>query len=308
MARLLQVPDIRAEKVGVSPVFGLHGSPVPSRLDSTYHLSLSIVYATGASVPNFAANLSMMYTEVPFMERFESAARDGFRAVEFLFPYDFSVAEIKAALDANGLRQVLFNSPPGNWENNERGLASLPGREPEFLAGVDTAIEYAIGLDCPNIHMMAGLVPDGGDRASHWATYVANLRAAARKLADAGLTGLLEPINTRDIPGFFLNYQADAHAVVAQVGASNIQVQMDLYHCQIVEGDVAMRIREHIAGVGHFQIAGVPDRNEPDLGELNYPYLFELIDSLGFDGWIGCEYRPAGGTSEGLDWFRRLSV
>ncbi|MGB7300631.1 MAG: 2-oxo-tetronate isomerase [Burkholderiaceae bacterium] len=259
-------------------------------------------------MPNFAANLSMMYTEVPFLERFEAAAKDGFRAVEFLFPYEYSIADLKAALDTNGLKQVLFNSPPGNWDANERGLASVPGREHEFLDGVDRAIEYAVALDCPNIHMMAGLVPGGGDRAAHRATYVANLSAAAGKLGGAGLTGLLEPINPRDIPGFFLNYQADAHAVIAEVSSPHLKVQMDLYHCQIVEGDVAMRIRKHIAGVGHFQIAGVPDRHEPDLGELNFPYLFEVIDSLGFDGWIGCEYRPAGNTSEGLSWLKSLQA
>ena len=255
-------------------------------------------------MPQFAANLSMMYTEVSFLDRFEAAAKDGFKGVEFLFPYEFEATEIRAALKANNLKQVLFNSPPGNWDNNERGLASLPGRETEFLAGVDKAIEYATELQCPHVHMMAGLLPDEAARPAHRETYLANLSAAAARLQSAGLTGLIEPINTRDIPGFFLNRQADAHAVIDEVGADNLKVQMDLYHCQIVEGDVAVKIRQYIDGVGHFQIAGVPERHEPDLGEVSYPYLFDLIDSLKFDGWIGCEYRPAGQTSDGLGWLR----
>jgi len=258
-------------------------------------------------VPNFAANLSMMYTEKPFIERFAAAAADGFNGVEFLFPYEYSANELAQALQASGLSQVLFNSPPGNWENNERGLSSIPGRESEFLDGVDQAIEYAVALKCPNVHCMAGLAVDGLDPHKQRDTYVSNLTQAAGKMAKAGLNTLIEPINQRDIPGFFLNTQADAHEVVKAVGAANLKVQMDLYHCQIVEGDVAMRIREHIDGVGHFQIAGVPERHEPDLGEVNYPYLFDLIDSLGFTGWIGCEYRPAGETSAGLGWLQNAS-
>lgn len=255
-------------------------------------------------MPRFAANLSMMYTEHPFLDRFEAAARDGFRAVEFLFPYAFDAAEIAARLRGNGLQQVLFNTWPGDFDGGERGLAAVPGREAEFLSGVDRALEYARALDCPRLHAMAGLLPPGGDRAAWRRTYVANLSEAARRCALEGRTLLIEPINTRDIPGYYLNTQADAHALVAEVGAANLKVQMDLYHCQIVEGDLAMKIRQYLptGDVGHFQIAGVPQRHEPHEGEVRYPYLFALIDDLGYDGWIGCEYRPRAGTSEGLSW------
>ena len=253
----------------------------------------------------FAANLSMMYTEVPFLERFGAAAKDGFGGVEFLFPYAFDAGAIAAELERHGLQQALFNTWPGDFDAGERGLASLPGREREFLEGVDRAIGYARALKCPRLHAMAGLLPAGADRAERRALYVRNLREASRRCADAGLDLLIEPINTRDIPGFFLNTQADAHAVIAEVGAPNLKVQMDLYHCQIVEGDLAMKIRQYLptGHVGHFQIAGVPLRHEPDLGEVNHPYLFDLLDELGWDGWIGCEYRPRAGTTAGLGWF-----
>jgi 2-dehydrotetronate isomerase len=257
-------------------------------------------------MPRFAANLSMMYTEVPFMERFGAAASDGFRAVEFLFPYAFDADALAAALARHGLQQVLFNTWPGDFDGGERGLASLPGREAEFLGGVDRAIGYASALSCPRVHAMAGLLPAGASRAAHRETYVANLREAARRCAAAGLELLIEPINTRDIPGYFLNTQAEAHAIVAEVGAANLKVQMDLYHCQIVEGDLATKLRQYLptGRVGHLQIAGVPQRHEPDLGEVNHPYLFALLDELGYDGWIGCEYRPRAGTSAGLGWVR----
>ncbi len=273
-------------------------------------------------MPRFAANLSMMYAELPFLERFEAAAKDGFRAVEFLFPYAFDAAELSARLKINGLQQVLFNAPPGGvdrasiaaaWDGSQRGSACLAGHENEFRLGVEMALSYAESLGCPRIHLMAGVVAPGADRGAELAkvraTYIANLRWAAALAAAAGVAVLIEPINTRDIPGFFLNRQDQAHAIVAEVGAPNLQVQMDLYHCQIVEGDVAMKLRQYLptGRVGHLQIAGVPQRHEPDLGELNYPYLFEVIDELGFEGWIGCEYRPkrglqAGATSAGLGW------
>jgi len=255
-------------------------------------------------MPRFAANLSMMYTELPFLERFAACARDGFQAVEFLFPYAHPAAEIAAVLQANGLQQVLFNAPPGNFEAGERGIASLPGREDEFRRAIDTAIEYATALACPRVHVMAGLLRSDADRADQWARYERHLDWAARRLGEAGLDVLIEPINTRDIPGYLLNTQAQAHGLRERLGLANLKVQMDLYHCQIVEGDVAMKIRQHIAGVGHVQIAGVPLRHEPDLGEVNYPYLFEVLDEVGFAGWIGCEYRPRAGTSAGLDWIR----
>jgi hydroxypyruvate isomerase len=253
-------------------------------------------------MPRFAANLSMLFTEVPLLARFERAARAGFRAVEFQFPYAEPAAAIRSALDASGLENVLFNLPPGSWDAGERGLGAQPGREREFLAGVDTALGYAAALGTRRLHAMAGLVVAGVDRTAMRRTYVANLRAAARRVAPDGITLLIEPINPRDIPGYFLNTQEDAHAVVAEVGEPNLKVQMDLYHCQIVEGDLAKRIRHHLPGVGHIQIAGVPGRHEPDVGEINYPYLFALLDELGYEGWIGCEYRPRGLTEDGLGW------
>lgn len=254
-------------------------------------------------MPKFAANLSMMYTEVPFLERFAAAAKDGFKGVEFLFPYAHTPGEVAETLRAVGLENVLFNMPPGNFEAGERGIAALPGRESEFRAGVAKAIEYAQALGCKRLHAMAGLAGEGADRAAMRKTYVDNLRYAAAETAKHGVTLLVEPINTRDIPGYFLNRQDEAHALREQVGAANLKVQLDLYHCQIVEGDLAMKIRKYLPHVGHMQLAGVPERHEPSLGEVNYPYLFALVDELGYDGWIGCEYRPKAGTSAGLGWF-----
>ena len=277
-------------------------------------------------MPRFAANLSLLYTELPFLDRFEAAARDGFEAVEYLFPYAFDLAELLARLKANGLQQVLFNAPPGGtdapgidaaWAAGARGTASVPGREAEFRAGVELALRYADALDCPRIHCMAGLLSEsaaGADQASAArSVYVSNLRWAATEAAKSGRTILIEPINPRDMPRFFLNRQDEAHAIVQEVGAPNLQVQMDLYHCQIVEGDVAMKLRQYLptGRVGHLQIAGVPERHEPDVGELNCAYLFEVIDEVaaqcGWQGWVGCEYRPRmgaepGGTSRGLGW------
>ena len=255
-------------------------------------------------MPRFAANLTMMYAEHAFLDRFEAAARDGFEAVEFLFPYEHPAAEIRSRLEAHGLALALFNAPPGDWAKGERGVASRPGREEEFRASIAKALEYSSALGNQRLHVMAGLIAPGEDRARHREVYLRNLAFAAREAAALGITVVIEPINTRDIPGFFLNRQDEAHAACAEVAAPNLQVQMDLYHCQIVEGDLATRIRRYIAGVGHMQVAGVPERHEPSLGEVNYPYLFELIDSLGYAGWIGCEYRPRRGTSEGLGWIR----
>ena len=256
-------------------------------------------------MPRFAANLSMMYTEHPFLDRFAAAAHDGFRGVEFLFPYENTPAELRQRLDDNGLTQVLFNAPPGDWAKGERGIASLPGREEEFRRSIASALEYAAVLGNTRLHVMAGLIAPGDDRARHRKTYVHNLAWAAAQAASAGITTVIEPINTRDISGFFLNRQDEAHAVCEEIGAANLQVQLDLYHCQIVEGDLAMKIRRDLGRVGHIQIAGVPDRNEPDRGEVNYPFLFDLLDELGYDGWIGCEYRPRAGTTAGLGWARK---
>ncbi|MGW4446836.1 2-oxo-tetronate isomerase [Streptomyces sp. NPDC004682] len=258
-------------------------------------------------MPRFAANLSMMYTEHPFPTRFAAASADGFEAVEYLFPYDYDAAELRRLLDDHGLRQVLFNAPPGEWSSGERGTAALPGRETETRDGIDRALEYAAALDCPRVHVMAGLPPTGlapAETARYRDTYLANLARAAERAGAAGVDLLIEPINHRDMPGYFLNRQTEAHAVVRELGADNVKVQLDLYHCQITEGDLTTVLRRDLptGRVGHLQIAGVPDRHEPDTGELNIGHLFDVIDELAFEGWIGCEYRPRAGTSEGLGW------
>ncbi|MGA7776671.1 MAG: 2-oxo-tetronate isomerase [Paraburkholderia sp.] len=255
-------------------------------------------------MPRFAANLTMMYNEHGFLERFAAAARDGFKAVEYLFPYDFPATEIKARLDGYGLTQALFNAPPGDWAAGERGMASLPGREDEFRRAIDTALEYTRVLGNRKLHVMAGLIGADQSRERHRELYLQNLAYAARNAQAEGVLIVIEPINTRDMPGYFLNRQDDAQAICAEVGAPNLKVQFDCYHCQIMEGDLAMKLKRDMAGIGHIQVAGVPERHEPDHGELNYPYLFELIDTLGYDGWIGCEYWPRAGTSEGLGWLR----
>jgi len=260
-------------------------------------------------MPKFAANLSMLYPELEFLDRFAAAARDGFKAVEFLFPYAFEPREIATRLRDNGLQQVLFNAPPGDWDAGDRGLACLPKRGQEFRAGISKALDYAEILHCPRVHVMAGIVPAGTARETLYPVYIEQLRWAAVEAARRGIDVLIEPINTRDIPGFFLNRQDQAHKVLDDVGISSLKVQMDLYHCQIVEGDLATKLRRYVptGNVGHIQIAGVPGRHEPDVGEVNYPYLFALLDELAYGGWVGCEYRPrygvqAGGTSAGLAW------
>ncbi len=264
-------------------------------------------------MPRFAANLSMLYPEHDFLDRFAAAATDGFEAVEYLFPYAHDARELAARLSDHGLQQVLFNAPPGDWDRGEKGLAALPGREDDFRRSIDSALRYAQALQCPRVHVMAGLAPAGLERARLLAVYQSNLAWAAQQASSASVDCLIEPINPRDIPGFVLNRQDEAHRIVQDVGAPNLKVQMDLYHCQIVEGDVAMKIRQYLptGRVGHIQIAGVPERHEPDIGEMNYGYLFQVIDAVsaacGWGGWIGCEYRPsrgavAGGTSQGLGW------
>jgi hydroxypyruvate isomerase len=253
-------------------------------------------------MPRFAANLTMMYTEHEFLDRFAAARKDGFTGVEFLFPYAYSPEDIGTRLSSEALTLALFNAPPGNWDAGDRGIASLPGREVEFREGIETALRYAVRLGTKTLHVMAGLIKPDNDRNRHRDVYCRNLEHAAREAAAAGITVVIEPINPRDMPGFFLNRQDDAHAICADVGLPNLRVQMDLYHCQIVEGDLAVKLKRHIAGVGHIQIAGVPERHEPDSGEVNYPYLFRLIDELAYQGWVGCEYRPRGGTSDGLRW------
>jgi len=257
-------------------------------------------------MPRFAANLSMMYAEHAFLDRFAAAATDGFEAVEYLFPYEWPASRLAAALADHRLQQVLFNAAQGDFASGERGIAALPGREAEFRSAIERGLDYAAALSCPRVHVMAGLLPSAASRASMRAVYVANLAWAAQRAGAAGIDVLIEPINTRDIPGYLLNRQDEAHAIVAEVGAPNLKVQMDLYHCQIVEGDVAMKLRRYLptGRVGHLQIAGVPERHEPNLGEMNYEYLFDVVDELGFAGWIGCEYRPTKETSAGLGWLR----
>jgi 2-dehydrotetronate isomerase len=256
-------------------------------------------------MPRFAANLSMMYLEYAFLDRFEAAARDGFKAVEFMFPYEFPASEIRAKLKTHGLTQALFNAPPGKFEAGERGIAALPGREREFHRSIETALAYADVLGTSRLHVMAGIIAESDDVAHHRGKYLDNLAFAAAQAKPLGITIVIEPINVRDMPGYFLNYQNDAHLICEEVGADNLQVQLDLYHCQIMEGDLAMTLKQTMGGVGHIQIAGVPDRHEPDDGEINYPYLFQLIDELGYTGWIGCEYRPRQSTSAGLGWLRQ---
>jgi len=264
-------------------------------------------------MPRFAANLSMLYNESAFLDRFAAAAQDGFEAVEFLFPYAFDAQVLRQRLEDNGLSQVLFNAPPGDWEAGERGLACLAGRENEFRTNFLRALDYADALNCSRIHVMAGLVPSHATQASAEATYQHNIAWAAEQARSANREVLIEPINTRDMPNYFLNYQHQAHHLVEQLGAPNLKVQMDLYHCQIMEGDVTTKIRQYLptGRVGHFQIAGVPLRHEPDTGELNDRYVFDVIDEVSaacdWQGWIGCEYRPTNGTRAGLGWFNKAA-
>jgi len=255
-------------------------------------------------MPKFAANLSFMFTEVPFGDRFEAAAKAGFRAVEFLNPFELPKDDLVARLKGNGLTQALFNMAHGDFAKGERGMSALPGREAEFEKAVAAALEYAEATGCKRLFAMAGLLHHGANRA----TYVRNLRTAAKMLAGSGIDVIIEPINTRDIPGYFLNKTGDARSIIHEVGEPNVGLQFDLYHRQIMEGDVAMAIAEFAPLARHYQIASPPDRGEPDVGEMNYAYLFKLIDETGYNGWIGCEYKPRGATIDGLKWTKALGV
>lgn len=255
-------------------------------------------------MPKFSANLTMMFNEHEFPARFAASSKAGFDAVEFLFPYDYSSSDVSKWLKENKLKNVLFNLPPGDWAAGERGISALPGREDEFRAGVAKAIEYALSLGTPQLHMMAGLIPASSDLALHRKTYLANMKFAAKELAKHNLNLLLEPINTRDMPGYFLNTQSQAHELLAECGEPNVRVQMDFYHAQIMEGDLAMTFKKYFKDVGHIQIASVPNRNEPDDGEVNYPFIFKLLDEMEYQGWVGCEYRPKGKTEDGLAWLK----
>jgi len=272
-------------------------------------------------MPRFAANLHYLFSEVPFLDRFEAAARAGFKGVEFQVPYDHPPAELAARLKAHGLEMVLFDAPMGNWDAGDRGLAAVPGRGEEFRESLVRVVEYGGALDCHTVHTMAGVVGPGQDYQAAERTYVENLRYAAGFLEKNGIAVVIEPINkklglvkngpdytTQGMHGYFLNHTWHARRILEQVGSRNLYLHLDIYHMQMLEGHLAETIEANIGLTRHFQIAGVPGRHEPTVGEINYPYLFDLLDSLGYQGWIGCEYRPRGTTSEGLGWGARYGI
>lgn len=253
-------------------------------------------------MPRFAANLSFLYNELPFLDRFEAAAKDGFPAVEYLGPYDYEPELVAVRLSENGLEQALFNLPAGDWGAGERGLGCLPDRTDEFRRGVDTAIRYARALGCSKVNCLAGLAPAGVDRADLEATLVANLQYAAPRLADAGIMLVMEPINLRDIPGYFVSTTDHAERVLDAVASDNLRIQYDIYHMQIMQGDLMPTFERLRGRIGHVQIADNPGRHEPGTGEINYGFVLAELDRLGYEGYVGCEYKPRAGTSEGLDW------
>ncbi len=258
-------------------------------------------------MPRFAANLTMLFTEVPFLDRFEHAAKAGFEAVEFLFPYAWPAAEIRQRLDVNGLILVLHNLPAGDWDAGERGIACHPDRISEFREGVGQAIAYAGALGVGQVNCLAGKAPVGIADSMLRQTFVENLRFAAAELKKAGLRLLIEPINTFDIPGFYLDHTAQAVSILDEVSADNAFVQYDTYHAQRMEGELAATMRKYLPRIGHIQLADNPGRNEPGTGEINYPFLFKHLDRIGYNGWIGCEYKPATTTEAGLQWRQQLS-
>ena len=254
----------------------------------------------------FSANLTFLYQDKPFLERFAAAAADGFPAVEYLGPYAEPKENVAAALESAGLEQALFNVPSGDWAGGERGIACDPDRVEEFRAGIATALDYAKALECRKLNVIAGLVKPGADLQLLEDVLVENLRYAAPRLADAGIKLLIEPINTRDIPGFFLTTTKQAERILERVGHDNLYIQYDFYHMQVMQGDLVPtyeRLRDRVA---HVQVADNPGRNEPGTGEINYRYVFAALDRLGYDGYVGCEYKPKAGTSEGLSWMREL--
>ncbi len=259
-------------------------------------------------MPKFCANLTMLFTEVDFLDRFEKAAKAGFKGVEYLFPYAWKKEQLVEKLGAFGLTQALHNLPAGDWNKGERGIACLPGRETEFQEGVGKAIEYAKALKCPQVNCLAGLTPAGVPVDKVRQTLVANLRFAAAALEKEGIRLLVEALNDKDVPGFYLVRTADVLALIKEVGHANVYVQYDVYHMQIMEGNLTKTIQANLDKIVHIQIADNPGRNEPGTGEINYPNLFKSIDAAGYKGWIGCEYKPAGKTEDGLGWiqpFRR---
>lgn len=253
-------------------------------------------------MPKFAANLTMMFNEVDFLDRFEAAANAGFKGVEFLFPYDFDVDVIQEKLNSNGLTIALHNLPAGDWAAGERGIAILPDRVDEFRASVEQARIYATALGCPQVNCLAGIVPEGVSPEVLEKTFVDNLRYAAAELGKSGIKLIIESINTRDIPGFYLNGTDQALDIIEKVGSDNLFVQYDVYHMQIMEGDLAPTLSAHIGMIPHIQIADTPGRHEPGTGEINYPFIFKHLDEIGYDGWVGCEYKPATTTEAGLGW------
>jgi len=251
----------------------------------------------------FAANLSMMFNEVDFFDRFTAAREAGFKGVEFLFPYDFDKQDLVDALQSNNLTQVLHNLPPGDWAAGERGIATMADRVDEFREGVNQAIEYATALGCKQVNCLAGLVPEGADMEVLYDTFVSNLSYAAARLGENGIRLLIEPINTRvDMPGFYLSTTAQALDILKAVRSDNLAIQYDIYHMQIMEGDLARTLQNNLSSIEHIQLADNPGRNEPGTGEINYPFLFSFLDKIGYQGWIGCEYKPATTTTDGLGW------
>lgn len=258
-------------------------------------------------MPRFSANLSMLFTEHDFLDRFDAAAAAGFRGVEYVGPYDHPPEVVAARLRKNDLAQVLFNLPAGDWAGGERGIGALPGRIPEFRQGVARAIDYARALGCGQVNCLAGIAPPGADRARLEDVFVENLKFAAEKLGQAGIRLLIEPINTRDIPGFFLTTSRQALAIMERVGSDNLYLQYDIYHMQVMEGDLARTMEANLDRIAHIQLADNPGRHEPGTGEINYPFLYDHLDRIGYAGWVGAEYRPRAGTEAGLGWFRQLA-
>jgi len=258
-------------------------------------------------MPKFAANISFLFTEVDFLQRFEAARKAGFGAVEFHFPYPYEHVALAAAVKEAGVEVVLFNLPPGNWEKGERGIACHPDRIAEFRDGVAKAIAYARTLKCPRVNCLAGLAPKDADPERLRATFVENLRYAAAAFAAEGVTLVMEPINPRTVPGFYLNTTKQSLDIIRAVGAANLKIQYDIFHMQIVEGDLAKTIEANLANIGHIQFADVPDRHEPGTGEVNFDFLFDWIDRVGYPGWVSAEYVPAKGTVASLGWLKRHS-
>jgi hydroxypyruvate isomerase len=253
-------------------------------------------------MPTFSANLTMMYQEVDFLDRFGLAAADGFEYVEFLFPYTYPAQTIVDQLTKHGLKLQLFNLPPGDYQAGERGIAILPDRQKEFDDGLALAIEYAQAMDCPNLHLMAGIIPEGYSANELRAFYLKRIEQAAIACETYNIDIVIEPINTITMPGYFLNYQAQAIQIIQELLLPNVKLMMDFFHAQLMEGNLENHLRQNLPYIGHIQIAGVPSRHEPNIGEVNYQYLLPLLVSLGYEGTVGCEYRPLKGTSEGLKW------